>query len=227
VGVSELDQAEADDLDAGIAALTDEGDPVQVALDYVQGVLLGRIADPVKRWDAVTRFTAELPATLDRVRGLSVGQLVHDDRSVQEAANMLGITRQRANAVMTGEGWPTPRQEKHNPLTDEPGYRFGVFLGVASVIADRVDVGTHGDAAKNQLETLMLNAHVAPGATRAQVAQRITSWVRRRPSSLFRPLMDEFDKALLSTDRLPRQLTQQQQGHMWVARSATRVRLAS
>jgi hypothetical protein len=139
------------------------------------------------------------------------------------AFDALGLV---AGGAVAGKPALAPAGETQSPHR-RTRYRVGVFLGVASVIADQVDMGTRGDAAKNQLETLMLNAHVAPGATRAQVAQRITSWVRRPPSSLFRPLMEEFDKALLNTDRLPRQLTLEQQGHMWVARSATRVRLAS
>src|SRR5437764_1077297 len=143
-------------------------DPVQVALEYVQGVLLGRIADPVERWKAVARFAEAQPAALERVRALCVGQLVVGGASVEDAGRAVGINRQRANALLAAHEQPTPRHLKVNPIEQEPGYRLGVFLGVASMIADTLEMRRPSLKASDQLGMLEQMVHQSPLAVRGR-----------------------------------------------------------
>lgn len=201
-------------------------DAVQVALEYVQGALLSRIADLVDRWTAVNRFTDELPSALERVRALSVAQLVQGGMSVEEAGQAVGVNRQRANALLTEHDQPTPRQLKTNPIDQEPGHRLGVFLGIASLIAERLDQLQRGADICKQLDKLVDSAHAAPVAVTGRINASIARWTRSsRREFRIKWLLSELDQASAQLGDLPAFLGPVQQGHMWVARSSTRVRL--
>ncbi|GAA1281630.1 hypothetical protein [Saccharothrix xinjiangensis] len=212
--------------DVDVDAMLADEDPVQVAIDYVQGVLLGRIADPVQRWKAVAALADALPAALDRVRALCVGQLVADDQSVADAARQLGISRQRANELLKGENHPTPRELKRKPAEDEPGYRFGIYLGAASYLAEAMDKARPTTGARRQLTNMTMHAHLQPAGTHARVTQAFQLWLKRFPGR-FRELRAELEQASADLGDLPHTLSLEQQSHMFVAQSKTRLRLAA
>lgn len=218
--------ADLEGLPANTTDLYGDDDPVQVALDYVQSVLLARLADPVERWNAITRFADAVPATLERVRALCVAQLVQDGLSVEDAGSAVGVNRQRANALLTDHDQPTPRKLAASPAADQPGHRLGVFLGVASVIADRLDARRPSLRARDQLDKLEASAHAAPAAIIGRVNTEIARWTRGRAGdAALGGLLAELEQATAQLDDLPAFLGVPQQGHMWVARSTTRLRL--
>lgn len=226
MSTDDVAEAMIDDLPTA-EEMRDDEEPVQVALDYVKGVLLGRIVDPVERWAAVTQFSERVPEALEHVRALCVGQLVHDDLSVEEAGRKLGINRQRANALLKGHDQPTPRQLKASAVEQEPGYRLGVFLGVVSLIGDALQKRRPYLGAQHQLDKLEQSAHQSPVAIVTRISESIARWTRGgAKDTRMAQLLSELDHATAALDDLPRSfLPLPQQGHMLVARAKTRLRL--
>ncbi|ACU38397.1 hypothetical protein [Actinosynnema mirum] len=205
-------------------------DPVEVALNGVGSTLLSRLADPVERYRTVAQFSDRLPGTLEMVRASSVMQLVHDPAwglSVAQAAERLGITRQRAYALLNDNGHDTPRQASQDPdrVQNDPGHRLGVFLGVVDALAATLDpqqtrrIGI-------EIDKLTFDANLAPQRTFTSVEraiQRRLSRYRLKGKAL--GLSKELEHATADVGKLPSTLTPDQQMKLLIMRNQTRIRL--
>lgn len=212
-------------------ALGESTDPATVALDRMENVLLSRIPDAVERWTAVREVSRGITPTLERVRALCVAQLIAEGRSVAEAADELGINRQRAHALLSAHDQPTPRRLAENPLRGEVGYRYGEYLGIASMIAEAVDQARPRACALPQIEKLQSVASGSPTAIVTRIRRMIHMWTRG-PAGVSTPgvesLLVELEHAAARLDDLHQYepfFPPDQQAHMWLAISTTRVRL--
>ncbi|GAA2679572.1 MULTISPECIES: type I-C CRISPR-associated protein Cas8c/Csd1 [Actinosynnema] len=221
-----------DDEAAEIERVLRGRNPVEIALNDVGSVLLGRIVDPVERYRAAARVADGLPATLEKVRALSVMQLLHDSDprlSVAQAAERLGITRQRAYVLLNDNGYDSPRQAGRDPdrFQDDPGYRLGVFLGVADALAAALDPGRR-KWIDTEIDKLTTNVYVRPRSVFASVSAALQRHLnRQRSTDKTLDLCKELEHATADVGELPTTLTPEQQMRLLIMRSQTRARLTS
>lgn len=202
-------------------------DPAEIALDQLESTLLARIPDAVDRWRATQEVARGAGPALEHVRALCVAQLIAEGSSVAEAAERLHVSRQRANILLTEHEQPTPRKLRTNPIHDEIGYRYGVYLGVASAIAERVDARRPDTRATTQIDKIHSMAEGTPANIVRQVREMVAAWTKRgfAGDTNMHALKRELEEATAQLGDLPTRLPSAQQNHMWIAISSTRVRL--
>lgn len=106
--------------------------------------------------------------------------------------------------------------------------RFGIPEGAVNEL-DHFLVQRPHLGADHQLNKLVQSAHQSPVAIVTRINERIAAWTHRGTrSTRIAQLKEEFDHAGAQLmDRPASFLPVAQQSHMWVTRSATRVRLTS